>query len=298
MILFGDCMYDITAIKNYIEYLIYFHNLSVTIHPIKRGTLISTSELMHFNIHNNPYCIYVKSCGEARKHCLLKQKDVLKKCENGSYTGVCYAGIKEYVYPFSDGNENIGFVSVGGYKVKSNECYIKKISKQYDLDIEELKKSYSLLRENMPQKNEIDILVEPICRMLELAIIKTKNECKLPHTLPQKVAAYIRENHNSNITSDNICKEFSCSRAYMSTEFNKEMGKSIREYINELRIKDAKTLLLYSELTITEIAFSVGFNDSNYFTEVFKKFIGTSPIKYRKALKIKHQKGSIIMPKN
>ena len=69
----------------------------------------------------------------------------------------------------------------------------------------------------------------------------------------------------------------------MSLLFNREMGKSIREYINELRIRDAKVLLKTTNLTVTDIAFTVGFNSSNYFAELFKKKEGLSPLQYKKA---------------
>ena len=69
----------------------------------------------------------------------------------------------------------------------------------------------------------------------------------------------------------------------MSTQFNKATAKSLREYINELRISDAKRLLKESSLSVTEIAFLIGFDSSNYFSEIFKKQVGISPLKYRKA---------------
>jgi AraC-like DNA-binding protein len=52
--------------------------------------------------------------------------------------------------------------------------------------------------------------------------------------------------------------------------------------LTSLRIEDAKLLLLNSELTVTEIAFSVGYGDSNYFSNIFKQKVGMSPRDYRK----------------
>lgn len=56
---------------------------------------------------------------------------------------------------------------------------------------------------------------------------------------------------------------------------------SLREYLNMLRMEDAKALLAYSELNITEISVAVGFNESGYFSRVFKEYYGMSPQKYR-----------------
>ena len=70
----------------------------------------------------------------------------------------------------------------------------------------------------------------------------------------------------------------------MSTEFNKYYGKSIRQCLTELRIEDAKTLLENTKLSVTEISYSVGFADSNYFSNIFKKSVGLSPLAYRKKI--------------
>lgn len=276
-------MYDILPIKNYIEYLISGCGLSITIHPIACDSIISSSELIHFNIHNNPYCIYLKSCKEAQEYCISRQKKVLDRCAGGSYSGVCHAGVKEYIYPISDGEKNIGFVSVSGYKTERSSEYLQNISSKYNLPIDELEKSYSKLNETLPDKKSADTLIEPLCRMLELASIKTGSDNELSLSLARKVMNYIRKNHNRPLSSKDICEEFSCSRSYISTVFKNETGKTIRDYINILRINDAETLLKYSNLTVTQIAFSVGFSDSNYFTEVFKKYAGISPVKYRKS---------------
>ncbi len=95
---------------------------------------------------------------------------------------------------------------------------------------------------------------------------------------------FLEENKTKNISSADICKTLACSRSYISHKFKKQTGMSIREYIRKLRINDAKHLLEYSELTVTEIAFIVGFEYSNYFTYVFKKEIGMGPEAYRKQL--------------
>ena len=63
------------------------------------------------------------------------------------------------------------------------------------------------------------------------------------------------------------------------------MGVTLKEYLNVLRIEGAKQLLHSSELNITEIAFSIGFSDGNYFTNVLKKHTGISPSAYRKRVK-------------
>ncbi len=117
--------------------------------------------------------------------------------------------------------------------------------------------------------------------MLELAYIKTP-ESEDTSDLYLKVKGYLKKHHTEKITSEDICEKFFCSRSYLSHTFKSKSGMSIREYINRLRIDDAKNLLTYSSLNITEIATAVGFTDSNYFSKTFKNLTGTAPAKYRK----------------
>lgn len=278
----GEFMYDISPIKNYILFLKSRYKLQVSLHPMKYNSVIFSDELMAFNMHNNSYCIFLKTCKGVQPHCVEKQEKVFEKSLQGSYIGTCFAGVKEFIYPIFNGEKNIGFISVSGYKTEKSEDYLKSVSNQYDIPFQTLKEAYNQLEEDMPSKQEIDLLLLPLCQMLELALIKTKNETSYETTFPERILRYIKQFHNQNITSDDICEYFSCSRSYMSTEFNKFYGKSIRQYITELRIEDAKSLLVNSKLSVTEIAYSVGFTDSNYFSSIFKKAVGLSPLAYRR----------------
>ena len=62
---------------------------------------------------------------------------------------------------------------------------------------------------------------------------------------------------------------------------------TIMYYVNSQRIELAKTLLANEKFSILEIAFQIGYNDANYFSNIFKKHVGISPSRYRKRLKSK-----------
>lgn len=67
-----------------------------------------------------------------------------------------------------------------------------------------------------------------------------------------------------------------------SRQFKEETGHSLTEYINQARMQLANQLLDNEKLSITDIAYLVGFNDVNYFIKVFKKQYQTTPLQYRK----------------
>ena len=59
------------------------------------------------------------------------------------------------------------------------------------------------------------------------------------------------------------------------------MGMAFTDYLNRVRIEAAK-LLMQEDLSLAEISLRVGFNDQSYFSKVFRKFEGLSPLKWRR----------------
>lgn len=98
----------------------------------------------------------------------------------------------------------------------------------------------------------------------------------------QEVAKYICMNYNTQITLTDAARQANMSAAYFSRKFKKTTGFGFKEYLSNVRLKEAATLLLETNASITEIALRCGYNDSNYFGDVFKKMKGMSPHQYRK----------------
>lgn len=275
-------MYDMTPIKDYIIFLRQKMELAVTVHARKYKNIELALFLSQFNTHDNSYCLNLKSHPNIQQHCSEKQKAVFEKACGGSFCGVCHAGVREYVYPIFNNNSPVGFICVSGYKCDNYSEYIEKISHKYKISKAVLNASYYPLKSKLPPKESVDTLIAPLCRMLELAYIKADNDTHREFSMGEKIENYLRLNRSDNITSKDICRQFNCSRSYMSREFNRHAGMSIREYLTILRIDDAKSMLVNSNLNITEIALAVGFGDSNYFSYLFKKITGYSPSEYRK----------------
>ena len=278
-------MYDVESIKNYILFLKTSVGLSITLHPAQNEKLIIASELMTFNIHDNPYCVYVKNFREAQNHCIERQKKVFDKCRQGSFCGSCFAGVREYVYPITSQSGPVGFICVSGYQSDNGSSYISATAQKYFIPEKTLGDVYGTLKREMPPQEEIDTLILPLCNMLELAYIKSADDGKNEEQLIDRVIRDIKRYHTSQITLDDVCRRLSCSRSQISHIFKKQTGKSFKQYLNEVRLEDAKTLLRYSKLSLTEIALSVGFSDSAYFSSVFTKYTGHSPAAYRRSFK-------------
>ena len=70
------------------------------------------------------------------------------------------------------------------------------------------------------------------------------------------------------------------NESYLSHLFRKETGKTFTAYISELKVETAK-ILLSKGLLVYEVSDRLGFENSNYFSKVFKKHVGCSPTEYR-----------------
>ena len=98
----------------------------------------------------------------------------------------------------------------------------------------------------------------------------------------QRAKAYIDENLAEDIKITEVASRAGVSASQLRRIFNDAMNMTCIAYITTARMKKAKELIASTDRTITEIAFYVGYNDSNYFSTVFSKHEGISPIQYRK----------------
>ena len=95
------------------------------------------------------------------------------------------------------------------------------------------------------------------------------------------ILEYINKNLNDEITIDDLANRFYFDKTYIMKRFKKEIGKSIHEYINIIRILNSLDYYKYDNY-ILNIALKNGFNGIEYYSEIFKKVIGVNPLRYRK----------------
>ncbi len=101
----------------------------------------------------------------------------------------------------------------------------------------------------------------------------------------KSVTDYINENFDKPLREEEIAELFAMSKSHFSRKFKSVTGLGYSEYLTNVRITNSEKLLRESSLPITEISQQCGFNDSNYFASVFKKFKGITPYKYSKLYK-------------
>ncbi|MBM6616177.1 response regulator [Bacillus suaedaesalsae] len=98
------------------------------------------------------------------------------------------------------------------------------------------------------------------------------------------IKKYIIEHSHEDISLDMLGKNVGLSPIYISKLFKERLGINYIDFLTECRIEKAKKLMTDTEKSIKEITFEVGYHEPNYFSRVFKKMVGTSPMEYKKSL--------------
>lgn len=254
----------------YIEYLKKEHNLAISVHLADKYMYVFfyARKLRNYNIHVNPYCFYVKSDPVKHQKCLKCQKMVLSKCKTSEkYTGICYAGVSEYIHGIFIDDIAAGFISISGYR---DQKIPVGIDKYYDTGMK---------NEEIPV-GILDTLIPPLCIMIEKLIGEIGCDSSEDDVYSQMLA-YLEE-HHTDVSVSELARRFCYSKSYVSHMFKKRSGYTLKHYCNLLKIKDAKALLEETRMSVSEIAFSVGFNNFSYFINTFKSITGLTPLAWRK----------------
>ena len=125
----------------------------------------------------------------------------------------------------------------------------------------------ALLRYYCGSKNELD-------RMIYHNVLRLR-----------PVISYIDEHFREKIYIEELSAMINVSPDYFTKMFKESIGKTPIDYINGMRVNSAMALLCTTEMSMTEIAEAIGFCNPNYFHKIFKQYMMTSPLAYRKSAK-------------
>lgn len=107
-----------------------------------------------------------------------------------------------------------------------------------------------------------------------------------PHSISyisiiKKAQKYIEDHLSEDINRQQVADAVHTNADYLSRILKEDTGRSLSEYIKYRRILEAQKLLDYSEMSITQVAESIGFKNTPYFSTVFKQVTGFTPLDYR-----------------
>ncbi len=118
---------------------------------------------------------------------------------------------------------------------------------------------------------------------LEAALARRRRLSREAQALVRKAMAYMHSHYTTSISRQDVAQYVGMSEDYLTHCFRQELGMSPIAYLNRYRVLQAQRLLRETDKDITTIALEVGFASSSYFSRIFKRHAGVSPLVYRRA---------------
>lgn len=295
-------MSSYAGLEKYLSFITDEYELSLCFNDYS-GLLSLDSELNRimqpYLIHNNAFCMAIKSKGDLWHRCLKMKSKIKEKAvkERGIYGGMCYCGIYEFVVPLFHEQCLVGVIFAGEYRPGHlQDAYqrIDVLEDNYDINGTYMKQLYeksttSLTYSKEDMANRLQLVADYLIHIYDTV---SSNLGELDMTDVQNISTeqyilnhaleFIKQNYNEQITLRSIATFCHCSESHLSHLFKKNIGINLRSYVNQIRLEKAKYLLCHEQLTIGDIALKVGYNDPNYFTSLFKEHEKITPTGYRK----------------
>ena len=138
-----------------------------------------------------------------------------------------------------------------------------------------------LLDQTLHANNRQD-LKKGIEALLQVLKDQTRTRERELSPMIRRADMIIREEYRQGLTLDELAERLRVTPEYLSAQFHREMGATFGTYIRDIRMEQAKKLLLHTDKKLYEIAGEVGYADPKYFSRVFREQTGALPADYRK----------------
>lgn len=126
-------------------------------------------------------------------------------------------------------------------------------------------------------------MIDIICTRLE-EVPSVHDQDHISNTAFLHMVKYVDTHLTEGCSLQQLAKEMNMNANYLGQIFKRETGKTYSTYVTELRIERAKQMLQSGEMSISDIAVSLGFNDYFYFLKTFKRVAGVTPKQYRQGM--------------
>lgn len=227
------------------------------------------------------YCKEIQSTAKGRKACIHSDECLFQKSRESKKIEVitCHAGLTDISIPILFNEEIIGYIIFGQIRTDSDFSRNRKYITSLGLDAKKMEKYYHDIAVFDTEKiqsmsNIAEILVKHI--LLE-NILKPDFDENV-----QKAVYYIDNNLEKNLSIQDISKNANISKSVLYRRFHSCFNCTVSEYIHKKRIERSIELLKNSGSSVEDIAQMIGYTSGSYYSKIFKKEKGISPLKYKK----------------
>lgn len=131
---------------------------------------------------------------------------------------------------------------------------------------------------NKNQKEMLELIIrQQLVSTIEAVLLGSERKINFR----ERIDNILQEKQLNLVTLNDIAEELGVSTQYLCKTYKEETGITVHKYLTSKRLKYAKNLLKYSKLSIKEIAQECGFQDTIYFTKLFKRYNEITPSEYR-----------------
>ena len=123
-----------------------------------------------------------------------------------------------------------------------------------------------------------DLLAKSLLRLIDL---QTGTGDVRANQIVARAIQIVKQRFQEDVTLVSVAEELNVSLFYLSKLFRKHTGTNFTEYLTQLRVEHAKSLLAAGEMSVKEVAYAAGFNSQSYFSKIFKKYAGVAPSEYK-----------------
>ncbi len=211
---------------------------------------------------------------------------LIKKGSRHSYSVTSSEGMKTLEVKFVTLDESLTkLLASGNQKIEDQERQIFNLFSRIVLEGQKKSLHYKEMSESLLR--EALILMERISIQNKLSTFEM-NTAEHPNSRKENsqvitvVDDYIAKNINRKFSLKEMADDCGYNQDYLYRVIKRETGLSAVSYINHIRFEQSKLLIQHTELTLTEIAWNLGFENIQYFTRFFKKHSGISPSQYLK----------------
>jgi two-component system, response regulator YesN len=165
---------------------------------------------------------------------------------------------------------------------------LESIARKYDLYTEEMKKKMwncQLCIWELTSRERVKGELLELARMIAEKVSETRHSSN-GTAIVENVRQYMDRHYANEISLTSLADQFHINSAYLSEMFKELVGQNFSDYLVNLRMDKARSLLMDEQLKIIEIAHLVGYSNSGYFSTVFKKRFGQKPLDYRKSMTV------------
>lgn len=151
-----------------------------------------------------------------------------------------------------------------------------KMNQELWIDVKE-QVDYSLIL-NAPDKESLQKICSDLIHRIKRIVEEHQGE--VSRNITEQIMEYLKSHYQEDISLDLLADRYYLNPSYLSRMFKQCLGTGLTDYLIELRMENAKKLLLTGKYKVYEISQKVGYKSDKYFFRVFKSYTGQSPLEF------------------